>query len=258
MFNLKNKKILLTGATGFIGRALALGLSQFGATIYINSRSETDCNHLTNELLDKGFNAISTPFDVTDEDTVKTFCESSLDVDILINNSYAGTGGTMLTSCSSDYIMSYKSSVVASANLIKLLTPKLLSAVKTNNDAAIVNIASMYGSVSPNLELYSDSSHSNPPFYGAAKAGLIQLTKYAACELAPMKIRVNSVSPGPFPSESAQVRFPTMVRKIEEKVPLRRIGTPDELIGPVSFLASDASTYITGINLPVDGGWTAW
>jgi gluconate 5-dehydrogenase len=116
----------------------------------------------------------------------------------------------------------------------------------------------MYGSVSPQPEVYRDAPQfHNPPAYGAAKAALLQLTRYSACHLAAHGIRVNSVSPGPFPAPAVQANE-AFVEELTARVPLGRIGQPGELVGAVVFLLSDAASYVTGANLPVDGGWTAW
>ncbi len=258
MFNLSNKQILITGATGYLGSQLALGLAELGATIHVNSRTLETCKRLVRNLESNGFSAVLAPFDVTNEEEVNEYVKSLSQLDVLINNSYAGVGGTVSTASMNDYIYSYKSSVVASANLIKVLEPQLSEAVVRAGDASIINVASMYGMVAPDPRIYDTEEVTNPPFYGAAKAALIQLTKYAACELAPKNIRVNCVSPGPFPSKTVQTELPDLLEKIVSKVPLGRIGLPHELVGPIAFLASDASSYVTGANIPVDGGWTCW
>lgn len=258
MFNLSNKNILITGATGYLGSQLSLGLAQLGATVHVNSRTREACKMVVKDIESSGCNAVLASFDVTNEQEVNEYVQSISQLDVLINNSYAGVGGTVLTASMGNYIDSYKSSVVASANLIKVLEPKLSEAVTRAGNASIINIASMYGMVSADPRIYDSDKGTNPPFYGAAKAGLIQLTKYAACELAPKNIRVNCISPGPFPSEKAQAELPDLMRKIVAKVPLGRIGLPQELIGPIAFLASDTSSYVTGANIPVDGGWTCW
>jgi len=259
MFNLENKSILLTGATGHLGREISHGLASMGAIVHVNSRSENDCLELVEEIQDMGFKAISAPFDVTVEQNIIKYASSINQLDVLINNAQpAGAGGNMLSSSNDNYINSYNASVVASSNLIRLLKPKFDQAVEGNGYASIINIASMYGIVSPDIRIYESEESINPPFYGAAKAALIQLTKYAACEFAKNNIRVNCISPGPFPSAIAQSELPEMVSKIISKVPMNRIGLPSELLGPIAFLASDASSFITGINIPVDGGWTAW
>ena len=116
----------------------------------------------------------------------------------------------------------------------------------------------MYAQVSPDPGLYGASGLNNPPFYGPAKAGLTQMTRYLATHLAEKQIRVNSISPGPFPNPQIQEKKADFVENLAEKTPMKRIGMPNEIKGAVTFLASDASSYVTGINLPVDGGWTAW
>ena len=116
----------------------------------------------------------------------------------------------------------------------------------------------MYGLVSPDLRVYDSALGSNPPFYGAAKAALLQLTRYAACELAKDKIRVNGLCPGPFPAPAVSDEHPHLLDKLTHKVPLGRVGIASEIAGPAVFLASDAASYVTGATLPVDGGWTAW
>ncbi|PMG89927.1 SDR family NAD(P)-dependent oxidoreductase [Vibrio breoganii] len=258
MFDLKGKSALVTGATGFLGKEIALSLAEAGAHVYVNSRTLNNCQKLVKEIKTQGGKATVACFDVTKMNEVKKFTEKIELLDILINNSYAGKGGTIEVSNSEDYISSYESSVVASANLFKQLLPSLRNGVKEGGYASVINISSMYGLVSPDKRIYRNELGTNPPFYGACKAALIQWTKYAACEFARENIRVNSISPGPFPSIEAQESEPEMVKQIIQKVPMGRIGQPSELRGPVLFLSSQLSSFVTGTNLSVDGGWTSW
>jgi len=115
----------------------------------------------------------------------------------------------------------------------------------------------MYGVVSPDPRIYGDSGYDNPPNYGAGKAAIIQFTRYAACHLAAKGIRVNAISPGPFPNPKVQENK-WFISNLKNKVPLGRIGQPGDLKGAVVFLASEGSSYITGQNIVVDGGWTVW
>jgi NAD(P)-dependent dehydrogenase (short-subunit alcohol dehydrogenase family) len=116
----------------------------------------------------------------------------------------------------------------------------------------------MYAMISPDQRIYESASGVNPPFYGAAKAALLQWTRYAACEFGAEGIRVNSISPGPFPSELVQKGSPAFIEKLANKVPMGRVGQSAEIKGPILFLASSASSFVNGANIVVDGGWTCW
>jgi len=128
---------------------------------------------------------------------------------------------------------------------------------KKNNSGKIINVSSMYGVVAPQFEVYDEfPQFLNPPHYGAAKAGIIQLTKYYASYLGQFGINVNTVTPGPFPSIPVQKEI-GFVEALKRKTCLDRIGNPEDLAGAFVFLASEASNYITGQNIIVDGGWTS-
>jgi NAD(P)-dependent dehydrogenase (short-subunit alcohol dehydrogenase family) len=260
LYSLKNKVALVTGATGHLGKSMAEGLAMAGATVYINGRTENKVIELTENLNSKGYKAHPAIFDVTDYKKVQkffdNFCEDSLD--ILLLNAYNGIGGSSKTSTPEQFRDSYEVSMIASHILLQNALFYLKEAKKINGDASVINIASMYGMVSPDISIYESELTSNPPFYGASKAALIQWTKYTACELAKYGVRVNAISPGAFPPISVKKINPNLYKKITEKSPIGRVGLPNELIGPVVFLASSSASYITGVNLPVDGGWTAW
>jgi len=121
----------------------------------------------------------------------------------------------------------------------------------------IINISSMYGVVSPNPDLYYGKKASNPANYGAGKAAIIQLTKYIACNYAQYNIRCNCIVPGAFPSPTVQ-QDNVFIDNLCKKNPLNRIGVPEDLKGISVFLSSNASSYITGQSIHVDGGWTIW
>jgi gluconate 5-dehydrogenase len=145
---------------------------------------------------------------------------------------------------------------VSSHRLVKNALPFLLKASRKNGGSSVINIASMYGIISPDLSIYSSADNSNPPYYGAAKAALIQWTRYAACEFANKGIRFNSISPGAFPGVEAQKNH-VLMNNIRSKIPLNRIGDPKDLLGVIILLSSHLSSYITGSNIVIDGGWTA-
>ncbi|WP_448546854.1 SDR family NAD(P)-dependent oxidoreductase [Thalassotalea fusca] len=260
LYSLNEQNVLITGATGYLGKNMAYALCEAGANVYLNGRNEKKVSQLIDELTSKGFNAFSAVFDIKNFEEIELFFKSvpAEDFTAVINNAYAGKVGNFETSDILNYADSYHIGVMAAQKVTQSALRHLRSAKQVYGDAAVINIASMYGVVSPNQSLYKKPEHVNPPFYGAAKAALIQLTKYMACELGKEGIRVNSISPGPFPAEEVQKGNSEFINMLSEKVPLNRIGRPEEIKGPVIFLASQASLYVNGTNLMVDGGWTAW
>ena len=123
---------------------------------------------------------------------------------------------------------------------------------------SIVLFSSMYGSVSPDPRVYEAPMNPNPIEYGIGKAGIQQMARYLAVHWGRSGVRVNCISPGPFPNPDIQRDHAAFVQRLAEKSPMGRVGQSSEIAGAVSFLLSDAASYITGQNLAVDGGWTAW
>ncbi|MCH8479280.1 MAG: SDR family oxidoreductase, partial [Wenzhouxiangella sp.] len=177
----------------------------------------------------------------------------------IVNNAYAGRVGQLETISEADFADASAMNLVAPFELTKSCLDLLqASAIQTGHSASVVNVASMYGVVSPDPEVYADSGKNNPIHYGATKAGMIQMTRYLACHLGQRKIRVNSVSPGPFPDLAVDPGIPGFYESLAGKVPLGRVGDPREVAGPVVFLLSNAASYVNGADLRIDGGWTAW
>lgn len=259
-FSLSGKNILVTGATGYLGQSMVWALAEAGANVLVNSRTHIHCQELVTSLLNAGFSAENAAFDVSSEDSVSQFFKQRGDFALhcLINNAYTGGAGTIKTVDSDSYRQSYEMSVISAHNLLRTALPSLRLAVVASGDASVINVASMYGMVSPDLRIYDNAESSNPPFYGAAKAALIQWTRYAACEFGPESIRINCISPGPFPSPSTQEKSSRFVERLSSKVPLGRVGKAHEIQGAVLLLASSASTFINGTNIAIDGGWTSW
>jgi NAD(P)-dependent dehydrogenase (short-subunit alcohol dehydrogenase family) len=259
LFDLRGRLILLTGSTGHLGQAMARGLARAGATVLLNSRSGKKTADQARSLAGEGGTVEAIPFDVTNRKERRAalgdIARRHGRLDGIVNNAY-GQPGARGTEA---FLESYNVAVASAWGIVTDASELLArTAAKNPGGASIVNISSMYGIVSPDPGIYSAITPPNPPFYGAAKAGLLQLTRYLACELGPRKIRVNAISPGPFPAPAVGKADPKFVKRLGRKNPLGRIGQPDELVGPVLFLLSDAASFITGANLCVDGGWTAW
>jgi NAD(P)-dependent dehydrogenase (short-subunit alcohol dehydrogenase family) len=262
LFRLDGRVAFLSGATGHLGRSMAAALAQAGAHVILNARGADALEALAVELRQSGYQASTACFDVTDEAaTLKSIArigEHHKRLDVIVNNASHGRAGTITTTTATDFEAAYQVNVVAAFRIVQAAVPLLRESARKTAGSSIVNVASMYGSVSPDGSIYGSSGANNPPSYGAAKAALIQFTRYAACHLAGDGIRVNCISPGPFPAARYLQNDPEFHDKLKAKVPMRRTGDPKELRGPLLFLASDASSYVTGVNLAVDGGWTAW
>lgn len=258
-FSLKEKVAFISGASGYLGSSMAICLASAGAHVLLNGRNQNKLFKLNNEIKSMGFSSEVACFDIKDERVVKNFFQGLNKLNIIVNNAYNGGSGSLDLSQAEHYAEAYSITLISSANILKY-SSKILE--KTAEDckqtSSVINIASMYGVVSPDHRIYDDHSNCNPPYYGSAKAALIQFSKYSACELGNKCIRVNSISPGPFPNMDIENNNKSFVDKLTKKVPLNRVGKPNELNGPLLFLASNASSYVTGSNLVVDGGWTCW
>lgn len=259
LFSLKGKVAVVTGGAGHLGYAISEGLAEAGASVVIASRNEVRCNELAG-ILSKRYkiNAMGIALDIRSIDIVGK-CMRQINhkmgaIDILINNASFGKPGESIETISEQDLLE---GIEGTIHGVFRCTQAVIPYMEARKYGVIINISSMYGIVSPDPRIYGDSGYDNPPDYGAGKAAIIQFTRYAACHLATKGIRVNAVSPGPFPSPQVQENQ-WFISNLKNKVPLGRIGQPGDLKGVVVFLASEASSYITGQNIIVDGGWTAW
>lgn len=265
LFRLDKRVALITGATGHLGRFMSEALCEAGCHVILGGRSNSKLAVFAEELRSKQYFVSTALFDVTDynkfELILNEIDNTHARLDIIVNNAheYSGLTGNVKTMNFKKFNHSYDICVTATFHMVQLAKCLLKkTAARSVGGASIINIASMYGMVSSDPNIYGDTELDDPAYYGSAKAGLIQLTRYLACRLAAYKIRVNAISPGPFPPDSVKEKHPSLIVELCKKNPMQRTGAAWELKGPLLFLASDASSYVTGINLPVDGGWTSW
>jgi NAD(P)-dependent dehydrogenase (short-subunit alcohol dehydrogenase family) len=186
--------------------------------------------------------------------------EESGRLDVLVHNAHVGKAGSLRTAKPADYLAAADLALAAFQRLLDATRDLLVATARPAEPAAatspsVIAVASMYGVVSPKPHLYDTPEGGNPPFYGAVKAGLIQLARYAAAELGPAGVRVNCLTPGAFPGGGGDS---ALVARLGQQTPLGRVGDPAEIATSVLYLASPHSSYVTGANLVVDGGWTAW
>jgi NAD(P)-dependent dehydrogenase (short-subunit alcohol dehydrogenase family) len=257
-FDLKGRTAFVSGAAGHLGRAMVRALAEAGAHVILKGRDETRLKDFQGDLARNGFACERAAFDMSDFVAVRRFFASRGRIDVLVNNAISMTVKPFNDLSPSDFDATYRSSVTAAFEAVRAAKPALAAAANAAGEASVINIASMYGSVAPDARLYAERGNQSPFHYGPAKAALVQLTRHLAAELGPERIRVNALVPGPFPRAEVQTRDPAFAERLSGKTMLGRLGEADEIRGPLLFLASHASSFVTGAALPVDGGWTAW
>jgi NAD(P)-dependent dehydrogenase (short-subunit alcohol dehydrogenase family) len=258
LFSLQGRVVLISGGAGYLGTAMCEALAELGATVVIGSREAEKCQALSKRLVETfDVESIGVSLDITDISSVKD-CLSHIQsrfgrLDVLINNAWSGKKNTFESITYEDW----RYDIDVCLNGVFYCVKEAADMLKQSR-GVVLNTSSMYGHVAPDYRLYDGDKYANPPSYGTAKAGVIQLTKYLASFLAPHSIRVNAISPGPFPFPKTVEENPAFIERLKAKNMLGRTGMPEDLKGVVAFLCSDASAYVTGQNICVDGGWAAW
>jgi gluconate 5-dehydrogenase len=258
LFDLKGRIAIVTGGAGHLGFSMVETLAEMRALTIVCSRDIRHCEEVA-LTVNKSFPDTCIPMqvDVGETESVellkKHVSAAFGKTDILINNAYFGAGRDVLLMTEEDW----EKGIDGSINSVYRLTKAFLPSMIEQNSGTIINISSMYGIVSPNMSVYEGNAFYNPANYGSGKAAILQFTRYIACVYGKNGIRCNAISPGPFPNPKTQ-EHRGFIGKLQQHVPLGRIGLPEDLKGAVALLASEASAFINGANIVVDGGWTAW
>ena len=254
LFSLENRVALVTGAAGRgYGKQIAEGLARAGAHVIVTSRELAKANKRAAELCARGWKASAAVLDQSREgsaiDCVKQIEADHGRLDILVNNAAANHLQSFEDVSLEDWNRVLHTNITGTLWVTRAVAPLMLEF----GAGAIINLSSIYGLVSPDQRIYGDSGINSPLVYGVTKAAIIQMTRYWATYWAP-KIRVNCITPGGL-GDHQDKQF---IANYIAKTPMGRMGQERDLEGAAVYLASDASKWMTGQNLIVDGGWTAW
>lgn len=256
LFSMADKVVVITGGSGYLGSALTEGFLAQDARVIVADLARTE-EQLAALQEKAGGRLRFVACDIAQTDSIRAMLKESAaiwgQIDVLINCATYGALNPIEKMTDEEWNRGLDGAVGTAFRCTREVIPYFTK----QGGGAIVNFASMYGMVSPDPRIYGTSGQNNPVNYGAGKAAVIQLTRYCAAHLADRNIRVNSVTPGPFPND---VKGPpqAFLDELCKKTMLGRVGKPREIVGAVIYLASDAASFTTGANIVVDGGWTAW
>lgn len=243
---LKNKVIVVTGGKGLLGRSFIKHAASLGAIAL--SFDKTGVSDIE---------AGEVHCDITSEESIKAAMSIAIAkygrIDGWVNNAYPRTADWGKEKFDVESMDSFQQNIEWHLMGYIKCCQAALNLMKEQQSGSLINIASIYGVVGPDFTIYHNTSINNPAAYAAIKGGLVNFTRYLAAFYGPYNVRVNCVSPGGiFDNQHAE-----FVKNYEGKVPMRRMGKPEDIAPSVSFLLSDGAAYVSGHNLVVDGGWTA-
>lgn len=269
LFSLKNKTAIITGAAGYFGSAFSEAILLAGAKVILFGRGD-NVKVLTGELKKKYGDDKVDFFQVDFYNEIeysKCLFEAirlNKNIDILVNNvfdfsketGFNDESGKLENISKSQWMKSFESGVYWHSLAIQIVAEKM----KRQKCGSIINVSSMYALISPDPKLYEGTEIFNPPSYGSVKSALLAFTRYVASFYGKYNIRCNALVPGSFPNVNIDsyngVKDEKFLEKLSNKTVLGRVGKLDDLLAPLIFLAADSSSYITGQNIIVDGGWT--
>lgn len=250
IFSCKNKVAIVTGGGGLLGKEISKALADFGAKVFVAEVDPQKENHSSPQIT-------SLKLDTTSEDEVKQAFQHVFDkekkLDILVTCAYPRTKdwGAAVENVSFE---SWKENLNSQLGGTFICCREAATHMKNSDGGSIINMASTYGVVAPDFRIYEGMDMTMPVGYSAIKSGLIGLTRYFATYYSDFNIRANSISPGGIQDKQPD----EFVNNYSKKTPLGRMGQASDIVGGVVYLASESSAYVTGQNLLIDGGWTAW
>ncbi|HZK16880.1 MAG: SDR family oxidoreductase [Anaerolineaceae bacterium] len=267
-FDLTGKTALITGAAGLLGMQFSLALAQAGANVVLADLNEVIAAKNSDELKHLGLSSMAVAVDVTDPRSTKAMVEKALasfgSLDVLVNSAAldpkfdpANVGDQEENAFETYSLESWRQALDVNLTGMVLASQAAVIPMLEQGQGVIVNIASIYGLVGPDQRLYEQADNTRqfkPVYYSVTKAGVLGFTRYLAAYYAGKNIRVNALTPGGVYNNHDQV----FTDQYSARTMLGRMADLDEMNAAMLFLCSEASSYMTGSNLVVDGGWTAW
>jgi NAD(P)-dependent dehydrogenase (short-subunit alcohol dehydrogenase family) len=265
LFSLKDKVVVVTGALGLLGRNHCIALCKAGASVIVADLNEEKCADFAAKSLK---NAIGIHLDVTRKESIKELVHNVVQmygrIDVLVNNAaindmFEDPNAAAEQSKFENYPLElWQKSIDVNLTGVFLCSQVIGPQMVLQKSGSIINIASTYGITAPDQSIYIDQqgnqSFYKPPAYSVTKGGIIMLTKYLAAYWGSTGVRANTLSPGGV--ENGQNDF--FIANYSKRTPVGKMAAQTDYQGAIVFLASDASNYMTGANLIVDGGWTCW
>lgn len=261
LMSMKKRTSVVTGAGGNVGKIISHTLYELGSNLILIDNSKNKLKGIEKSLSKlKGGSVISLVCNLENEqernEILNFIFKNYKKLNCLINNA-AFTGDTELSGWNTNFekqsLETWRRAMEVNLTSAFHLSQSLYKILKKSKGANIINIASIYGELGPDWTIYNSTSISNPAAYSASKGGLIQLTRWLATTLSP-EVRVNAISPGGIIRKQPK----NFINRYVKKTPLGRMATEEDLIGAISYLASDLSKYVTAQVLRVDGGWSGW
>ncbi|WP_082053351.1 SDR family NAD(P)-dependent oxidoreductase [Gordoniibacillus kamchatkensis] len=260
LFRLDGQVAVVTGGSGLYGKLISRALGEMGATVILASRSAESCERAAEELRRDGLRAEGRSLDLESEESVLGFAaQTAADygrIDMLVNNAVSRVGLADLEHTSKE---GWEAAQRVNGTGLMLITKAVVAHMRERRSGSIINISSIQGAVGPHFPVYGDTGMTSGIEYTFSKWGMVGFTKWLANYYAKYNIRANCISPGGYnPGLLEDENRKEFVENYKALTPMGRFADEEDIKGPVVFLASRASQYVTGHNLLVDGGWTNW
>jgi len=265
LFKLTGKVVVITGGTGILGSNYCLKLAEAGATVVVADIDAACCAEAARAITEAtGVEASGCAVDLADEASVKEWARAILEkfgrVDVLVNNAATKSPG-FFAPLEKFSVADWNQVMAVNVTGMFLATRELGPSMAERGKGSIINVSSVYGVVGPDQRIYEGSWYEDlggaintPMIYSATKGAVVAMTRYLATYWGARGVRTNTLTPGGVSSGQNGV----FNEKYSARVPMGRMATADEMVGALIFLASEASSYVNGQNLIVDGGLTAW